>query len=123
MLIGMALLKWRVVTAELPEKVYGALARIGFGFGLPCTLIFYGHGLGFYMHVSRPGQLAVTLAVWIMLLVAAPLWLARFRFEASFATWIYRITINECLNQQRGRGAYHIPFEALLGSNELLFVD
>ena len=44
--------------------------------------------------------------------------LARFRFEASFATWIYRITINECLNQQRGRGAYHIPFEALLGSNE-----
>jgi RNA polymerase sigma-70 factor, ECF subfamily len=44
--------------------------------------------------------------------------LPRFRFEASFATWIYRITINECLNQQRGRGAQHIPFEALLGSDE-----
>lgn len=44
--------------------------------------------------------------------------LPRFRFEASFATWIYRITINECLNQQRGRGAYHIPFEALLGGDE-----
>ena len=88
MLIGMALLKWRVVTAELPEKVYGALARIGFGFGLPCTLIFYGHGLGFYMHVSRPGQLAVTLAVWIMLLVAAPLWLARFRFGPL--EWLWR---------------------------------
>ncbi|PYT04162.1 MAG: hypothetical protein DMF60_16135 [Acidobacteria bacterium] len=44
--------------------------------------------------------------------------LPRFRFEASFATWIYRITINECLNQQRGRGALEIPFEALLGSDE-----
>ena len=46
--------------------------------------------------------------------------LANFRFEASLATWIYRITLNECLNQQRGRGAQHIPFEALLGSDEEL---
>src|SRR4029453_11671841 len=44
--------------------------------------------------------------------------LPRFRFEATFATWIYRIAINECLNQQRGRGAQHIPFEALLGTDE-----
>jgi RNA polymerase sigma-70 factor, ECF subfamily len=46
--------------------------------------------------------------------------LPNFRFEASLATWIYRITLNECLNQQRGRGAQHIPFEALLGSDEEL---
>ena len=46
--------------------------------------------------------------------------LANFRFEASLATWIYRITLNECLNQQRGRGVQHIPFEALLGSDEEL---
>ena len=46
--------------------------------------------------------------------------LANFRFEASLATWIYRITLNECLNQQRGRGSQHIPFEALLGSDEEL---
>jgi len=44
--------------------------------------------------------------------------LPAFRFEASFATWIYRITVNECLNQQRGRGAQDIPFEALLGSDD-----
>lgn len=43
-----------------------------------------------------------------------------FRFEASLATWIYRITINECLNQQRGRSAQHVPFEALLGSDDEL---
>jgi len=163
MLIGMALLKWRVVTAELPENVYRNLAVIGFGLGLPliaggvaamnahgwetfysfflagqfnywasllvasgwlgltialwrggiargltarliavgrtafsgyiltsliCTLIFYGHGLGFYMHVSRPGQLAVTLAVWMTLLGAAPMWLERFRFGPL--EWVWR---------------------------------
>jgi len=46
--------------------------------------------------------------------------LPSFRFEASFATWIYRIALNECLNQQRSRGAQHVPFEALLGSDEEL---
>lgn len=46
--------------------------------------------------------------------------LPNFRFEASLATWIYRITLNECLNQQRVRGAQHIPFEALLGSDDEL---
>lgn len=46
--------------------------------------------------------------------------LPNFRFEASFSTWIYRIALNECSNQQRRRGALHIPFEALLGSDEEL---
>lgn len=41
-----------------------------------------------------------------------------FRFEASLATWIYRIALNECLNQQRGRNARHVPLEALLGSDD-----
>jgi uncharacterized protein len=163
MLIGMALLKWRVVTAELPQNFYRDLAVIGFGFGLPlivggvasmavhdwetfysffiagqfnywasllvasgwvgftismwhvgfapgltarliavgrtafscyiltsliCTFVFYGHGLGFYGHVSRPGQLGVTLAVWITLLIVAPLWLERFRFGPL--EWLWR---------------------------------
>jgi len=44
--------------------------------------------------------------------------LSRFRFEASFSTWLYRITVNECLNQQRRRGAHHVPFEALLGGDQ-----
>ena len=163
MLIGMALLKWRVVTAELQENFYRDMAVMGFGVGLPliaggvasmnahdwetfysffiagqfnywasllvasgwvgltislwhagiapgllarliavgrmafsgyiltsliCTFIFYGHGLGFYMHVSRPGQLAVTLGVWITLLIVAPLWLERFRFGPL--EWVWR---------------------------------
>jgi uncharacterized protein len=163
MLIGMALLRWRVLTAELPQNFYRDLAVIGFGFGLPliaggvasmaahdwetfysffisgqfnywasllvalgwvgftislwhagfarglaarliavgrtafscyiltsliCTFIFYGHGLGLYMHVSRPGQLGVTLGVWIALLIVAPLWLQRFNFGPL--EWLWR---------------------------------
>lgn len=46
--------------------------------------------------------------------------LPKFRFESRLATWIYRIALNECLNQQRAPGAQHIPLEALLGSDEEL---
>jgi RNA polymerase sigma-70 factor (ECF subfamily) len=49
--------------------------------------------------------------------------LSGFRFKASFSTWIYRITINECLNQQRRRGAQQVPFEALLGGDEEVDLD
>lgn len=43
-----------------------------------------------------------------------------FRYEAGLATWIYRITLNECQNQLRRRGARYVPFEAILGSDEEL---
>ncbi|MFY9557405.1 MAG: RNA polymerase sigma factor [Blastocatellia bacterium] len=39
-----------------------------------------------------------------------------FRFEAGLATWVYRITLNECQNQLRRRGARHLPLEAILGT-------
>ena len=41
-----------------------------------------------------------------------------FRFEANLATWIYRVTINECQNQNRRSNARHVPFETILGSGE-----
>jgi RNA polymerase sigma-70 factor, ECF subfamily len=41
-----------------------------------------------------------------------------FRFEASPGTWMYRIALNECLNQQQRRGAAHVPFEEILGSDQ-----
>ena len=44
--------------------------------------------------------------------------LSGFRFEASPATWMYRIAMNECLNQQQRRGAAHVPFEEILGSDD-----
>lgn len=163
MLIGMALLKWGVVTAQRSKEFYQRLAVIGFGIGLPvimlgiasmnardwetfhsfffagqfnywgslfvasgwvglvislwqinvrlllaqrlmavgrtaltcyigtsivCTLFFYGHGLGFFGRVSRPGQIAVTVSVWTLWLVVAPWWLERYRFGPL--EWLWR---------------------------------
>ncbi|PYP83743.1 MAG: hypothetical protein DMF61_22380 [Blastocatellia bacterium AA13] len=44
--------------------------------------------------------------------------LGGFRFESSLATWVYRIALNECLNQQRRRGAEYVPLESILGRQE-----
>ena len=44
--------------------------------------------------------------------------LPRFRFEANLATWIYRVTINECQNQNRRSNARHVPIETILGSGD-----
>jgi uncharacterized protein len=38
--------------------------------------------------VRRPGQVLVTLIVWTILLIAAPLWLERFRFGPL--EWVWR---------------------------------
>lgn len=53
-----------------------------------CTTIFYGHGLGLFGRVERPGQVAVVLAVWAFQLVASPVWLRHFRFGP--AEWLWR---------------------------------
>lgn len=44
--------------------------------------------------------------------------LPRFRFEASLGTWIYRVAINECQNQNRQRRPSYAPLETILGRRE-----
>ncbi len=53
-----------------------------------CTTIFYGHGLGYYGSVDRLEQIGVVVGVWVVQLVASPLWLRRFRFGP--AEWVWR---------------------------------
>ena len=53
-----------------------------------CTLVFYGHGLGWFGSVDRVGQIGVVAAVWAVQLAASPLWLRRFRFGP--AEWVWR---------------------------------
>ena len=163
MLIGMALLKWGVITGERPAGFYARMSATGFVLGLPlialgvlqmqarqweafysffyggqynywgslmvstgwiglllllwkrhalggmkarlvavgrtafscyiltsliCTFIFYGHGLGLFGRVGRPGQWLVTVMVWVVMLIAAPWWLERFRFGPL--EWVWR---------------------------------
>lgn len=53
-----------------------------------CTMIFYGHGLGYFGEIERTGQLAIVLAVWIVQLHLSPLWLHYFR--SGPLEWLWR---------------------------------
>ena len=53
-----------------------------------CTTIFYGHGLGLYGSVERWQQLLIVVAIWVVQLAVAPLWLAHFRFGPC--EWLWR---------------------------------
>jgi len=44
--------------------------------------------------------------------------LARFRFQSSLRTWIYRIAHNECQDYHRRQRISHVPLEAILGSSD-----
>lgn len=44
--------------------------------------------------------------------------LARFRFQSSFSTWVYRIAHNECQNYHRRHLTNFVPLEAILGCND-----
>ena len=57
-----------------------------------CTFIFYGHGLGLFAQLDRVAQLGVVLAVWVVELLAAMLWLKWMRqgpFEWLWRAWTY----------------------------------
>ena len=59
---------------------------------LLCTTVFYGHGLGLFGAVERPGQLAVVGAVWAIQLVGSSWWLGR--FAAGPLEWGLRWAMN-----------------------------
>lgn len=54
-----------------------------------CSLIFYGHGLGMVGRIDRIGQVGIIAVVWILQLIASPLWLKRFRFGP--VEWLWRV--------------------------------
>jgi len=90
--IGLFLLVWKSGALRGLVSRLVAVGRTAFSCyiltSLICTFVFYGHGLGLFGTVGRPGQLLVTLVVWGALLIAAPLWLSRYRFGPL--EWIWR---------------------------------
>jgi uncharacterized protein len=55
---------------------------------LLCTTFFYGHGLGYFAYLSLSQLMLVVVGVWVILLVAARLWLGRFRTGPM--EWLWR---------------------------------
>jgi uncharacterized protein len=52
-----------------------------------CTTMFYGYGFGLFGYLQRYQLYLIVLGVWLFLLVASPLWLARFRFGPLEWAW------------------------------------
>lgn len=72
------------------------------------------YNLVFYSTGDRVFAEDLTQTVFLKIFRALP----DFRHQSSLATWIYRITLNECLNHNRRGGAQYVPLEAVLGSGE-----
>jgi len=91
--IGLLVVVWRGGVLQGLQRRLIAVGRTAFSCyiltSLVCTSIFYGFGLGLFGKVGRPGQLAITVAVWALLLVVAPAWLARFR--QGPLEWVWRV--------------------------------
>lgn len=72
------------------------------------------HNMVFYSLGDAVFAEDVSQAIFLKIFRALP----GFRFESSLATWIYRIALNECLNQNRRTGAQHVPLDTILGSGD-----
>ncbi len=53
-----------------------------------CTLLFYGHGLGWYGYLERWEQLVVVVVIWVAQMSLSPIWLSRFRYGPF--EWLWR---------------------------------
>jgi uncharacterized protein len=89
---GLVMRLWQSGAARAMVARLGAVGRMAFSCYIAETLIattiFYGHGFGLFGSVDRVGQIVATVCIWTVLLVAAPIWLQRFRFGPL--EWLWR---------------------------------
>jgi uncharacterized protein len=109
--IGLFLLLWkRGSLGKLATRVI-AVGRTAFSCyiltSIICTFVFYGHGIGLFGRMGRPGQLLVTLAVWITLLIVASPGLQRFHFGPL--EWLWRSLTYGERQPMRRRDASVVP--------------
>ena len=57
------------------------------GMSIICTLIFNGHGLGLYGTLDRLQQFLIVVAIWVLILIASPLVLKKYRFGPLERLW------------------------------------
>ncbi|HET9192346.1 MAG TPA: DUF418 domain-containing protein [Vicinamibacterales bacterium] len=90
--IGLLMTIWQAGVARGLTSRLAAVGRTAFSCYILETLIgtaiFYGHGLGLFGSVDRLQQLILTVAVWFVLLLLAPLWLRRFNYGPL--EWLWR---------------------------------
>ncbi len=89
--IGMVMLWSRT---EIFPKLQERLIAVGrtaltnyIGQSILATFILYGFGLGLFGHLSRIGQMAVIVLIWLLQLLIAPIWLRYFRYGPLEWAW------------------------------------
>ncbi len=74
------------------KKLLAAVGRMAFTNyilqTLICTIIFYGHGFGFYGKVERGGLILIVFGVWVLLVMFSYFWLKYFRYGPL--EWLWR---------------------------------
>ncbi len=75
-----------------------------------CTTLFYGYGFGLFEHINRTGLAAIVLTIWIMQLLASPIWLKYFRYGP--AEWLWRSLTYWRLQPMRQRPEESVPVAA-----------
>jgi uncharacterized protein len=90
--MGLILFVWRSGAVRSMLTRLAAVGRMAFTSYIAqtilCTAIFYGTGAGLFGRIGRAGQLAIVMLIWGLLLVSAPLWLAR--FHVGPLEWLWR---------------------------------
>ena len=90
--VGAVMLAFRSTVMRGLTRIWAAVGRMAFSNYILQTVIgttiFYGHGLGLYGRVSRVGQLALVLCIWMVQMTISPLWLKHFRFGPL--EWLWR---------------------------------
>ncbi len=79
-----------------PLSAAGRMALSNYiGQSVICTLIFYGHGLGYFGRIDRVGQIGIIAVVWLLQLLVSPIWLRYFRYGPL--EWVWRsLTYRRC---------------------------
>ena len=70
------------------------------GTSVLCTALFYGHGLGWYGHLSRTELMPVVVVVWALMLLWSEPWLRHFRYGPL--EWLWRSLARRRLQPMRG---------------------
>lgn len=90
--IGLAMLIFKALGQGAVTRTFAAVGRTAFsnylGQSVICTFLFYGQGFGLYGHVERRQQILITVAIWVVLVIASNVWLKFFRFGP--AEWLWR---------------------------------
>jgi uncharacterized protein len=90
--ISLSMLVFKWIQNSMFIKVVAAVGRMALSNyllqTLICTIIFYGHGFGYFGSVDRTWQFVIVVVIWLFQLVLSPLWLSRFQFGP--VEWFWR---------------------------------